>query len=82
MLALANGQSQIVSGANNFSITKVGGSIGEMYGYNILGVYKNQDQINNTPHITGTLVGDYVMEDLNGDGIIDERDKKLWIRNS
>jgi hypothetical protein len=49
-----------------------------MYGYNILGVYKNQEQINNTPHITGTLVGDYIMEDLNGDGIIDERDKKSF----
>ncbi|WP_407482803.1 SusC/RagA family TonB-linked outer membrane protein [Elizabethkingia meningoseptica] len=78
VLALANGQSQIITGANNFSITKVGGSIGEMYGYNILGVYKNLEQINSTPHITGTLVGDYIMEDLNGDGIIDERDKKSF----
>ncbi|WP_294311437.1 SusC/RagA family TonB-linked outer membrane protein [uncultured Chryseobacterium sp.] len=78
VLALANGQDQIVTGSNNYAVTKVGGSISEMYGYNIIGVYKSQDQINNTPHITGTLVGDYIMEDLNGDGKIDSNDKKSF----
>ncbi|MCX8524602.1 SusC/RagA family TonB-linked outer membrane protein [Chryseobacterium formosus] len=78
VLALANGQNQIITGENNFSITKVGGSIGEMYGYNIIGIYKNQVEINNSPHITGTMVGDYIMEDLNGDGKIDVNDKRSF----
>ncbi|ROI05855.1 SusC/RagA family TonB-linked outer membrane protein [Chryseobacterium sp. G0240] len=78
VLALANGQSQIVAGANNFAVTKVGGSIAEMYGYNILGVYKTQQEIDNSPHIPGTLVGDYIMEDINGDGKIDANDKKSF----
>jgi TonB-linked SusC/RagA family outer membrane protein len=78
VLALANGQNQIITGENNFSITKVGGSIGEMYGYNILGIYKTQAEINNSPHITGTIVGDYVMEDLNNDGKIDVNDKRSF----
>ncbi|WP_077417720.1 SusC/RagA family TonB-linked outer membrane protein [Chryseobacterium sp. JV274] len=78
VLALANGQNQIITGENNFSVTKVGGSIGEMYGYNILGIYKTQEQINNSPHITGTMVGDYIMEDLNGDGKIDTNDKRSF----
>lgn len=78
VLALANGQNQIITGENNFSVTKVGGSIGEMYGYNIIGIYKSQDQINNSPHITGTMVGDYIMEDLNGDGKIDVNDKRSF----
>ncbi|MFS4469957.1 SusC/RagA family TonB-linked outer membrane protein [Chryseobacterium sp. T20] len=78
VLALANGQNQIITGENNFSVTKVGGSIGEMYGYNILGIYKTQDEINNSPHITGTMVGDYIMEDLNGDGKIDVNDKRSF----
>ncbi|UKB77597.1 SusC/RagA family TonB-linked outer membrane protein [Chryseobacterium sp. MEBOG07] len=78
VLALANGQNQIITGENNFSVTKVGGSIGEMYGYNILGIYKTQEQINNSPHITGTMVGDYIMEDLNGDGKIDVNDKRSF----
>jgi TonB-linked SusC/RagA family outer membrane protein len=78
VLALANGQEQIVAGANNFAVTKVGGSIAEMYGYHILGIYKTQEQIDNSPHIAGTLVGDYIMEDLNGDGKIDANDKKSF----
>lgn len=78
VLALANGQDRIVTGANNFAITRVGGEIGEMWGYNILGVYKSQAEIDSTPHIKGTLVGDYIMEDLNGDGKIDENDKKKF----
>lgn len=78
VLALANNQTQIVAGANNFAVTKVGGSIAEMYGYNILGVYKSQAEIDNSPHITGTMVGDYIMEDLNKDGKIDANDKKSF----
>lgn len=78
VLSLAKGQSQIITGANNFAVTKVGGSIAEMYGYNITGVYKSLEQINNTPHIAGTQVGDYIMEDLNGDGVIDTKDKKSF----
>lgn len=78
ILALANGQNQIITGENNFSVTKVGGSIGEMYGYNIVGIYKTQEEINNSPHITGTMVGDYIMEDLNGDGKIDVNDKRSF----
>ncbi|MGE8525706.1 SusC/RagA family TonB-linked outer membrane protein [Chryseobacterium rhizosphaerae] len=78
VLALAGGQTQIVAGANNFAITKVGESIAEMYGYNILGVYKSQTEIDNSPHISGTMVGDYIMEDLNKDGKIDTNDKKSF----
>lgn len=78
VLALANNQTQIVAGANNFAVTKVGGSIAEMYGYNILGIYKTQAEIDNSPHIAGTLVGDYIMEDLNKDGKIDANDKKSF----
>ncbi|MFY1046104.1 SusC/RagA family TonB-linked outer membrane protein [Chryseobacterium sp. GP-SGM7] len=78
VLALANGQNQIITGENNFSITKVGGSIGEMYGYNIIGIYKTQQEINNSAHITGTMIGDYIMEDLNGDGKIDVNDKRSF----
>ncbi|NIF06532.1 TonB-dependent receptor [Chryseobacterium sp. Tr-659] len=78
VLALAEGQTQIVAGANNFAVTKVGQSIAEMYGYNIIGVYKSQQEIDNSPHISGTLVGDYIMEDINKDGKIDAEDKKSF----
>ncbi len=78
VLALAPGQDQIITGGSSNFLTKVGGSIAEMYGYNIIGVYKTQEQLNTIPSLTGTLLGDYIVEDLNGDGKIDLNDRKTF----
>ena len=75
VLALAPGQTQIITGADGNFRTKVGGPIAELYGYNITGIYKTQDDINKTPHLAGTLVGDYVVQDINGDGVVDSNDR-------
>ncbi len=76
VLALAPGQTQILTGSNSVFLTKVGGPIAEMYGYDVIGIYKSQDQINSTPHMDGTVVGDYIMRDLDGDGKITTADRK------
>lgn len=76
VVALAPGQTQIIQGAEGNFVTKVGGPVAEYYGYNVTGVYKSQEAVNTTPHLAGTLVGDYIVEDLNHDGIIDSRDQK------
>jgi TonB-linked SusC/RagA family outer membrane protein len=78
VLALAPGQDQIISGSVSQFLTRVGGPIAQMYGYNIIGVYKTQDQLNSTPRLAGTLLGDYIVEDLNGDGVIDLNDRKTF----
>lgn len=78
ILALAPGQDQIIAGAASQFLTRVGGPIAQLYGYNITGVYKTQDQINSTPHLAGTLTGDYVVQDLNGDGVIDLNDRQTY----
>ncbi|QJD79781.1 SusC/RagA family TonB-linked outer membrane protein [Spirosoma rhododendri] len=78
VLALAPGQDQIITGSVSQFLTKVGGPIAQMYGYNITGVYKTQDQINTTPHLAGTLTGDYIVQDLNGDGVIDLNDRQTY----
>lgn len=78
VLALAPGQTQIIQGAESNFVTKVGAPVAELYGYNITGVYKSADQINNTPHLAGTLLGDYIVEDLDHNGIIDSRDQKAF----
>ncbi|WP_175470597.1 TonB-dependent receptor [Pedobacter hartonius] len=75
VLALAPGQTQIIQGAKSNFVTKVGGPVAALYGYNITGIYKTQEQINNSPHLTGTLVGDYLVADTNGDGLVDSRDQ-------
>jgi TonB-linked SusC/RagA family outer membrane protein len=76
VLALAPGQTQIITGSAGTWRTLVGGPIAELYGYNVTGVYKSQADIDATPHLAGTLVGDYKVEDLNGDGVIDLNDRK------
>lgn len=78
VLELAPGQQQIIAGTDGNFVTRVGGSIAELSGYNVTGVYKNQDDINKTPHLTGTVVGDYIVEDLNNDGVIDQKDQKIF----
>ncbi|UBM58619.1 TonB-dependent receptor [Marinilongibacter aquaticus] len=75
VLALAPGQQEIRVGTDGAWRTKVGRSIAEMWGYQVIGVYKTQEEINSTAHLTGTLTGDYIMKDLNKDGLIDDRDR-------
>lgn len=75
VLELGPGQNQIVTGTNSAFRTKVGGPIAELYGYNVTGVYKNQNEIDSSPHITGTLLGDYIVQDVNNDGKITPDDR-------
>lgn len=76
VLALAPGQNQIITGSNSAFLTKVGGPIAEMYGYDVTGIYKTQQEIDNSPHTAGTVIGDYIMKDLDGDGKITTNDRK------
>ena len=75
VLSLAPGQTQIIAGNDGQFFTKVGGPVAAMYGYNIIGVYKTQDEINKTPHLAGTLVGDYIVEDVTKNGVVDLDDR-------
>lgn len=75
VLALGPGQDEIATGRDQLFVTKVGGSIAEIYGYQVNGVFKTQNEIDNTPHLPGTLTGDYRVKDINGDGEINDDDK-------
>ncbi|MEM1134386.1 MAG: TonB-dependent receptor [Bacteroidota bacterium] len=76
VLALADGQEEIkISGNGGAWITRIGGPTAEMFSYKIAGVYKTEDEIEQSPHLNGTLPGDYIVEDVNNDGIIDENDQ-------
>lgn len=75
VLELAQGQTQIISGNN---ITRVGHSIGELYGYEVIGIYKSQADLDAYPHMAGTQIGDYIIKDLDGDKKITTADKKSW----
>ncbi len=56
--------------------TMVGHPVGEFFGYNAIGVFQNQAEIDNYPHLQNTIPGHLKFEDVNDDGIIDEKDRK------
>ncbi len=48
--------------------------IGQGFGYNALGFFQTQEEIDNYAHLSGTKPGDLKYEDMNEDGVIDQED--------
>ncbi|WP_210419382.1 TonB-dependent receptor [Pedobacter sp. KBS0701] len=64
--------------------TVVGRSVGEFYGYKVKGIFKTQAQLQSAPvqfgrgianNSSSTWLGDVQYEDVNGDGVINEKDR-------
>jgi TonB-linked SusC/RagA family outer membrane protein len=76
-------------GGTIVSETKVGGSIGDFYGYMVDGIFATASDFENhalptntdgtvlpiTPNAGGVWYGDLMFKDLNGDGVITEKDR-------
>jgi len=76
LLELGPGQAELVaSGGTN--ISRVGNPIGTFYGYEIIGVYKNQKDLIDFPKLSTSRVGDYIYKDNNNDGIISDKDRVI-----
>lgn len=68
VLALSGLSDQLIAYTGFIStITKVGGRIGQFYGMVQDGVYKNQDDYNNSPKAVDSEVGTIKFKDVNGD---------------
>lgn len=77
MLYMPNGDSIIGGSLNNgytATITKQGLPIGTYYGYQTIGVFQNQNQLNSLPGTGTNQVGDFIYKDINKDGVIDQND--------
>lgn len=64
-------------GYSNSIRNVVGGSIGDFYGYKQIGVYMNQNDLNNSAKwglANPSAVGDIKYQDVNGDGVINTND--------
>ena len=57
------------------TLTLVGRSIGEFYGYKVAGIFQNVDEIATLPRLGSEKPGDFRYQDTNGDGVITEKDK-------
>jgi TonB-linked SusC/RagA family outer membrane protein len=63
------------SGVGETNITMIGQPIGSFYGYRQLGIFKDAADLHTNPHDNTTRPGDVKYEDVNGDGIIDAKDR-------
>jgi hypothetical protein len=66
---------------NGPNIEQIGQPIGSFYGYKFIGIYKDQQDFDNSPKYTGgdgpSAVGTVKYADINHDGIIDAKDKTI-----
>jgi len=60
-------------------ITRVGDAIGSYYGYEVVGIFQTQEEIDNAPEdLEGDPTpGDFQFRDVNEDGVIDADDRKI-----
>lgn len=70
------------TGSNNFNTRTVAGQpIGQFYGLKVIGVFQNSADVANYKSAGGTVIqstakpGDFKFADVNGDGIIDDKDR-------
>lgn len=70
----------VVSYGGYSSIIQAGAPVGAFYGYHALGVYASSSDVmvkNGADNTNPFHGGDIIFEDVNGDGTIDENDKKV-----
>ena len=78
VLSLGRGKDDaLYNGTKGISRTLEGHPIGHFYGYKVIGVYQNNDDISNSPKntLTDVLPGDLKFADINGDGKITPADR-------
>ncbi|MCX6219230.1 TonB-dependent receptor [Spirosoma sp.] len=65
-----------IFGWNNVYQVRVGDPLGNMYGFQVTGIFKNADDLSkNAQFTTGDKVGNWMIRDQNGDNKIDENDR-------
>lgn len=81
IIELGPNQNQIISngGLTNSHISRIGHPIGSFFGYNIVGKFETQEQLNTIPKLAGAkqAVGDFIYEDTNGDKVVNEEDRVI-----
>ena len=59
------------------SVLQQGSPFGSFYGYKTNGIYQSAADIQNNPSYTGARVGGLRYQDINGDGVIDPKDRTI-----
>ncbi|WP_252191114.1 TonB-dependent receptor [Polaribacter sp. Q13] len=62
--------------AKDFNRTEVGQPIASFYGFEMIGIFQNQDEVDNNATLPNTQPGDVQYRDINEDGVINDDDRK------
>lgn len=62
---------------NGTHITQVGNSMGNFYGYQVDGIFQNQQEIADNPSFTDSKPGHFRFRDINGDGKLSIDDRTI-----
>ena len=65
------------SGVGETNITVLGEPLGNFYGYQQIGVFRNQAELDAFPHFADSRPGDVKFADINNDGVINANDRTL-----
>lgn len=61
-----------------FTRAQVGHAIGEFFGYQVIGYFKDNDDVNKSPAQPGAAPGFFKYKDINQDGKIDDQDRTFF----
>ena len=73
---LSEGQT-VYAGFSSTQILKEGEPINSFYLYKTIGVFTSQEDLDKYPHLSNQIIGDYIFEDVNGDGKITTDDRTI-----
>ncbi len=71
----ANGAQGDIFGDDQLTRSRKGSEIGAFYGYKVDGIFQNQGEIDDYPHLSDAEPGDLKYVDVNGDNVIDDKDR-------
>lgn len=68
---------QLLGLFNGRSVTRTvpGVAIGSFFGYNVIGVFQDQADLDGYPHLNNVEAGDLKFEDINKDGVLNSADR-------
>lgn len=83
VIELGMGGAPIYSTTDGFTtITKIGAPIGSYFAFVQDGVFRNQEELDASPHYKLQNVGDIRYKDINNDGVINENDRTIIGNNN
>jgi TonB-linked SusC/RagA family outer membrane protein len=80
IISIADGVNEFFSGGSrigSLSINRVGNPLSAFFGYEVEGIFQNQEEVNNAPTQDGKAPGRFRFADTDGDGAITAADRQV-----